>query len=56
MLTSVSGYLKPASVEIAIAVNKIILPLNCNFEEKKTLDNEHFYINEIEIENPIYIS
>ena len=49
---SVSGYLKPALVEIATAVNQMMFPLSCNFEEKETLDYHHFYINEMKIENP----
>ncbi|CAB4042103.1 Hypothetical predicted protein, partial [Paramuricea clavata] len=49
---SVSGYLKPALVEIATAVNKMMLPLNPNFEEKNTLENEKFYIDDMEIRNP----
>ena len=49
---SVSGYLKPALVEIATAVNKMMLPLNPNFEEKNTLENEKFYIDGMEIKNP----
>ena len=49
---SMSGYLKPAQVEIATAVNKMMLPFNPNFEEKKTLENEKFYIDGMEIKNP----
>ena len=48
----VSGYLKPALVEIVTAVNKMMLPLNPNFEEKNTLENEKFYIDGMEIKNP----
>ncbi len=51
---SVHGYLKPALVEIAIAVNKMMLPLNPNTKDKTTLENEKFYIDEMEIENPLY--
>ena len=49
---SVSAYLKPALVEIATAVNKMMLLLNPNFEEKNTLENEKFYIDGMEIKNP----
>ena len=49
---NVSSYLKPALVEIATAVNKMMLPLNPNFEEKNTLENEKFYIDGMEIKNP----
>jgi hypothetical protein len=48
---SVSGHLKPALVEIATAVNKIMLPLNPNFEEKNSLENEKFYIDDMEVRN-----
>ena len=51
---SVSGYLKLARVEIATAVNKMMLPLNPKFEEKNTLENEKFYIDGMDIKNPIY--
>jgi hypothetical protein len=50
---SVHGYLKPALVEIVIAVNKMMLPLNPNTKDKTTLENEKFYIDEMEIENPL---
>ena len=50
---SVSGYLKPAFVEIATAVNKMMLPFRYNFEDKETFDNDHFYINENR--KPIYV-
>ena len=49
---SVNGYLKPAQVEIATAVNKLMLPSNPNFEEKNMLENEKFYIDGMEIKNP----
>ena len=49
---NVSSYLKPALVEIATAVNKMMLPFNPNFEEKNTLENEKFYIDGMEIKNP----
>jgi hypothetical protein len=49
---SVSGHLKPALVEIATAVNKMMLPLNPNFQEKNSLENEKFYIDDMEIKNP----
>ena len=39
---SLSGYIKPALVKIATAVNKMMLPLNPNFEKKNTLENEKF--------------
>ena len=46
-----SGHLKPALVEIATAVNKMMLPLNPNFEEKNSLENEKFYIDDMEVGN-----
>lgn len=49
---SVSGYLKPALIEIATAVNKMMLPLISNFEDKAALDNETIYIKEMEVRNP----
>ena len=49
---TVSGYLKPVLAEIATAGNKMMLLFSCTFEEKKTLDNDHFYIDEMKIENP----
>ena len=30
----------------------MMLPLSCNFEERETLDNDNFYINEMKIKNP----
>ena len=49
---SVSGYLKPALIEIATAVNKMMLPLISNFEDKAALDNETICIKEMEVRNP----
>ena len=49
---SVSGNLKPALVEISTAVNKMMFPLNPNFEEKNTLENEKFSIDGMDIKNP----
>ena len=41
---SVHGYLKPALIEIAVAVNKMILPLNPNLKEKKSLEEEKSFL------------
>ena len=46
------GYLKPAFVELATAVNKRMLPVNPNFERTNNLENEKFYFDNMEIPNP----
>ena len=47
---SVNGYLKPALVEIAAAVQKMMLPIDVNFE--KVNDDQHFVIHDMEISDP----
>ena len=49
---SVHGYLKPALVEIASAVNKMMLPPNPKLKEKVDPEKERFSIDDMEIENP----
>ena len=46
---SVNSYLKPALVEIAVAVQKMMLPIDVNFE--KVNDDQHFVIHDMEISN-----
>ena len=50
---SVNGYLKPALVNIAIAVEKMMLPVDPNFEkEKDSQDNHKLIIHDTEIPDP----
>lgn len=51
---TVSGYLKPALVEIANAVEKMMLPIDPNFEKHDSLheNEEKLIIHDMEIENP----
>jgi hypothetical protein len=49
---SVNGYLKPASVEIAIAVEKMTLPFDPNFGKDQNRDSLVLIINDMEISDP----
>ena len=50
---SVNGYLKPALVKIAIAVEKTMLPIDPNFEkEENSQHNRTLIICDMEISNP----
>ena len=49
---SVSGYLKTLLVEIASAVEKMVVPVDPNFEKDQTTDAEKLIIYEMLIPNP----
>ena len=49
---SVSGYLKTSLVEIAAAVQRMVLPVDPNFEIDQTNDEEHLIIHDMVIPNP----
>ena len=49
---SVSGYLKTSLVEIAAAVQGMVLPVDPNFEKDQTNDEEHLIIHDMVIPNP----
>ena len=49
---SVSGYLKTSLVEIASAVEGIVLPVHPNFEKDQTTGADKLIINDILIPNP----
>ena len=49
---SVSGYLKASLVEIASAVERMLLPVDPNFEKDKTSDADKFIIHDIVIHDP----
>ena len=51
---TVNGYLKPALVVIAAAVESLMLPLDPNFEKEDSARNirEHLTIHDLLIENP----
>ena len=49
---SVSGYLKTSLVEIAAAVQRMVLPVDPNFEKDQTNDEEHLIIHDMVIPNP----
>ena len=50
---SVSGYLKPSLVEIASAVERMVLPLDPNFEKDQANDGGTLIINDMVIPNPL---
>ena len=47
---SVNGYAKPALVKIAVAVQKMMLPIDVNVE--KVNDDQHFVIHDMENSSP----
>ena len=49
---SVSGYLKTSLVEIATAVERMVLPVDPNFEKDQTSDAEHLIIHDMVIPDP----
>ena len=49
---SVSGYLKTSLVEIASAVERMVLPVDPNFEKDQTNDAENLIIHNMLIPNP----
>jgi len=49
---SVSGYLKTSLVEITSAVERMVLPVDPNFEEDQTNDAENLIIHDMLIPNP----
>ena len=51
---SVNGYLKSGLVEIAVAVEKMMLPLDPNFETASNSDTwkQRLYIHEVQIDDP----
>ena len=49
---SVSGYLKSSLVEIASAVEKMVLPVDPNFEKDQTKDTDNLIIHDMQIPNP----
>ena len=49
---SVSGYLKSSLVEIASAVEKMVLPVDPNFEKDQTNDADNLIIHDMQIPNP----
>ena len=49
---SVSGYLKASLVEIASAVERMLLPVDPNFEKDKTSDADKFIIHDMVIPDP----
>ena len=49
---SVSGYLKTSLVEIASAVERMVLPVDPNFEKDQTNDAENLIIHDMLIPNP----
>ena len=49
---SVSGYLKTSLVEIAAAVERMVLPVDPNFKKDQTNDGEHLIIHDMVIPNP----
>ena len=49
---SVSGYLKASLVEIASAVERMLLPVDPNFEKDKTSDADKFIIHDMVIPYP----
>ena len=50
---SVSGYLKPSLVEIAAAVERMVLPVDPNFEKDQANDADKFIIHDMLIPNPV---
>ena len=55
---TVNGYLKPALVEISIAVEKMMLPIDPNFEKEDcaAVNDKLIYIHDMEIEDPFSAS
>ena len=49
---SVNGYLKTSLVEIAAAGERMVLPVDPNFEKDETNDAEHLIIHYMVIPNP----
>ena len=49
---SVSGYLKTSLVEITSAVERMVLPVDPNFEKDQTNDAENLIIHDMLIPNP----
>ena len=49
---SVSGYLKGSLVEIASAVERMLLPVDPNFEKDQTSDADKLIIHDIVIPDP----
>ena len=49
---SVSGYLKPSLVEIASAVERMVLPVDPNFEKDQTNDAGTLIIHDMVIPDP----
>ena len=49
---SVSGYLKTSLVEIASAVERMVFPVDPNFEKYQTTDADKLIIHEMLISNP----
>ena len=49
---SVSGYLKTSLVEIASAVERMVLPVDPNFEKDQPTDADKLIINDMLISNP----
>ena len=49
---SVSGYLKTSLVEIASAVERMVLPVDPNFEKDQTTDADKLIIHDMLIPNP----
>ena len=49
---SVSGYLKTSLVEITSAVERMVLPVDPNFQKDQTNDAENLIIHDMLIPNP----
>ena len=47
-----SGYLKSSLVEIASAVERMVLPVDTNFEKDQTNDADNLIIYDMQIPNP----
>ena len=52
---SVSGYLKSSLVEIAFALEKMVLPVDPNFEKDQTNDADNLIIHDMQIPNPRFL-
>ena len=50
---SESGYLKPSLVEIASAGERMVLPIDPNFEKDQTNDGDTLIIHDMVIPDPI---
>ena len=49
---SVSGHLKSSLVQIASAVERMVLPVDPNFEKDQTTDDDKLIIHDMLIPNP----